>query len=176
MLWLAVVQSFKPASTPFRGQSDSHFLLPGREVLSAGMNWAVWTSSPYALVDDLAHPCLIRSMNITEAPETADSCPTCPVTPRYQPPACPTDEDGRNLDRVRLLMRLFGLTISEVAKAGGVSRPYLSRALGGSLIPSPVFWRRLEGNLGSLVDQRGSQFFSIPGTAYEGGLAEGQGG
>ena len=112
-------------------------------------------------------------MNITEAPESAPPASQDPVTSRYQPQDAPTDGDGRNLDRVRLLMRLFGLTISEVAKAGGVSRPYLSRALGGSLVPSPVFWRRLEGNLGSLVDQRGSQFFSIPVTACDGGLGGG---
>ena len=115
-------------------------------------------------------------MNIAETPETAPPASQDPVTNRYQPLDAPTDGDGRNLDRVRLLMRLFGLTVSEVAKAGGVSRPYLSRALGGSLVPSPVFWRRLEGNLGGLVDQRGSQFFQIPVTACEGDLAEGLGG
>lgn len=115
-------------------------------------------------------------MNITEAPETVSQKPRIAVTKRYQPQDAPTDRDGRNLDKVRLLMRLFGLTISEVAKAGGVSRPYLSRALGGSLIPSPVFWRRLEGNLGSLVEQRDSQFFQIPVTACEGDLAGGPGG
>ena len=115
-------------------------------------------------------------MNITEAPESTPHGLQDPVKTRYQPQACPTDGDGRNLDRVRLLMRLFGLSISEIAKAGGVSRPYLSRALSGSLLPSPVFWRRLEGNLGSLVDQRGSQFFQIPVTACEGDLAEGLGG
>ncbi len=115
-------------------------------------------------------------MNITEAPESGPQKRGIAVTRRYQPKDDPTDGDGRNLDRVRLLMRLFGLTISEVAKAGGVSRPYLSRALGGSLVPSPVFWRRLEGNLGGLVDQRGSQFFQIPVTACEGDLAEGLGG
>lgn len=110
-------------------------------------------------------------MNIDEAPTAAPQEPQIAVTSRYTPKACPTDGDGRNLDRVRLLMRLFGLTVSEVAKAGGVSRPYLSRALGGSLVPSPAFWRRLEGNLGRLVDQRGSQFFSIPGVDCEGDLA-----
>ena len=115
-------------------------------------------------------------MNIAEAPETAPRGLQDPVTSRYQPNACPTDGDGRNLDRVRLLIRLFGLTVSEVAKAGGVSRPYLSRALGGSLVPSPVFWRRLEGNLGRLVDQRGAQFFAIPVTACDGDLVEGLGG
>jgi hypothetical protein len=115
-------------------------------------------------------------MNIAETSESASPCLTIPVTKRYQPQDAPTDGDGRNLARVRLLMRLFGLTVSEVAKAGGVSRPYLSRALGGSLVPSPAFWRRLEGNLGSLVEQRGSQFFSIPVTACEGDLAGGLGG
>lgn len=115
-------------------------------------------------------------MNIIEAPETAPPASQNPVTTRYQPQDAPSDRNGRNLDRVRVLMRLFGLTVSEVAKAGGVSRPYLSRALGGSLVPSPVFWRRLEGNLGRLVDQRGSQFFSIPVTTCEGDMAEGLGG
>ena len=115
-------------------------------------------------------------MNIAEAPESAPQASQDPVTSRYQPQEAPVDGNGRNLERVRLLMRLFGLTISEVAKAGGVSRPYLSRALGGSLVPSPVFWRRLEGNLGSLVDQRGSQFFQIPVTACEGDMAVDLGG
>lgn len=115
-------------------------------------------------------------MNITEAPESAQPCLTIPVTRRYQPLDAPMDGDGRNLDRVRLLMRLFGLTISEVAKAGGSSRPYLSRALSGSLVPSTVFWRRLEASLGKLVDQRGSQFFQIPVSACDGDLAEGLGG
>lgn len=115
-------------------------------------------------------------MNITEAPESTPRSLQDPVKTRYQPQADPTDGDGQNLGRVRLLMRLFGLTISDVAKAGGSSRPYLSRALGGSLVPSPVFWRRLEGNLGRLIDQGGSQFFQIPVTVCEQDLAEGLGG
>ena len=115
-------------------------------------------------------------MNITEAPESGPQKRGIAVTRRYQPLDAPTDGDGRNLDRVRFLMRLFGLTISEVAKAGGASRPYLSRALSGSLVPSPAFFRRLEGNLGRLIEQRGSQFFSIPVTACEGDVAGGLGG
>ena len=76
-------------------------------------------------------------MNIAEAPKTAPPSLTTPVKIRYQPQDAPTDGDGQNLGRVRLLIRLFGLTVSEVAKAGGASRPYLSRALGGSLVPQP---------------------------------------
>lgn len=111
-------------------------------------------------------------MNTAEAPESAPPFPSNPVTGRYLPNSDQGDGDRRNLDRVRLLMRIFGLTISEVAKAGGSSRPYLSRALSGSLVPSPVFWRRLEASLGRLVDQRDSQFFSIPVTACEEAVAE----
>lgn len=111
-------------------------------------------------------------MNIANPRETIERASLAAVNTRYQPLDAPMGGDGLNLDRVRLLMRLFGLSISEVAKAGGSSRPYLSRALGGSLVPSPVFWRRLEGNLGRLVDQRASQFFSIPVTACEGDLAK----
>ena len=115
-------------------------------------------------------------MNIAKASESTPPASQDPVTGRYTPNGDPTDGDGRNLDRVRLLMRLFGLSISEVAKAGGSSRPYLSRALSGSLQPSPAFFRRLEGNLGRLVDQRGSQFFQIPVTACEEDLADVSGG
>ena len=69
-----------------------------------------------------------------------------------------------NLDRIKAVMAIFGLSVTQVAKAGGVSRPYLSRALGGTLKPSPTFFRRLETNLGRLVEQRSGQVFSIPQT------------
>jgi transcriptional regulator with XRE-family HTH domain len=61
-------------------------------------------------------------------------------------------------------MKLFGLTVSQISKAGGCSRPYLSRALSGSLVPSPKFYRVLEANLGRLVAEKGSQLFAIPAT------------
>ena len=73
------------------------------------------------------------------------------------------DED--NLTRVRAIMGLFGLSIAQVAKAGGASRPYVSMALAGRLKPSPAFWRRLEGNLGRLVEGRHGQVFTITVTA-----------
>ena len=61
-------------------------------------------------------------------------------------------------------MALFGLTVSEVARASGVSRPYVSRALSGGLTPSPAFWRTLEANLGKLVEHRTGQVFEVPTT------------
>lgn len=57
-------------------------------------------------------------------------------------------ERNINLDRLKAVMALFGLTVSQVAKASGVSRPYVSRALSGSLTPSTAFWRMLEANHG----------------------------
>lgn len=75
--------------------------------------------------------------------------------------------DQDNLTRVKTIMALFGLCIAEVAKAGGASRPYLSMALAGRLRPSPGFWRRLEGNLGRLVENRSGQVFSVPVTPVD---------
>lgn len=69
-----------------------------------------------------------------------------------------------NLDRVRAVMAIFGLSVTQVARAGGASRPYLSRALNGTLTPSAAFYRRLEASLGRLIEQRSGQVFSVPQT------------
>lgn len=111
-------------------------------------------------------------MNIAEGQESAPHVPRDPVTARYAPKASPTEGDGRNLARVRLLIKLFGLSVSQISACGGVSRPYLSRALSGNLVPSPAFWRRLESGLGTLIDRRDSQFFAIPVTDCDGAVAE----
>jgi len=103
-------------------------------------------------------------MITTNGIQEAHSAFADPVTRRYQPRDGQSDMERQNLDRIRVLMKLFGLTVSQISKAGGCSRPYLSRALSGSLIPSPKFYRVLEGNLGRLVDGRNSQFFAIPAT------------
>jgi hypothetical protein len=71
------------------------------------------------------------------------------------------DIDRENLDRSRAIVSLFGLSVAEVARAGGVSRPYVSRMLGGSLTPSTAFWRTLEANLGRLVEIRTGQVFLV---------------
>lgn len=111
-------------------------------------------------------------MNNGPAPESVPHARRDPVTARYAPKASLTEGDRRNLDRVRILQRLFGLSVSQISACGGVSRPYLSRALSGSLVPSPAFWRRLESGLGTLVDRRDSQFFAIPATDCDGAVAE----
>ena len=71
--------------------------------------------------------------------------------------------DG-NLIRLRAVMALFGLSITEVARAAGVSRPYVSRVMSGDEKlngGSPKFFRKLEMNLGKLVDGRSGQVFEV---------------
>ena len=72
----------------------------------------------------------------------------------------------RNANSIRLLalVRLFRLTPIQVAKAAGFSRPYVSRLLShrDDLTGSPEFFRALENKLGAIIDQRTSQYFTIP--------------
>jgi len=60
-------------------------------------------------------------------------------------------------------MKMFALSPSAVARAGGVSQPYISRILNQSdpLVGSAGFYRRVEAMLGQLVEQRASQFFRV---------------
>ena len=68
---------------------------------------------------------------------------------------------GDNLLRLKIIVSMFGLGLGAVAHAGQVSRPYVSRVLGGGLQPSTRFLRSLESNLHTLIQQRHGQVFSI---------------
>lgn len=59
---------------------------------------------------------------------------------------------------------MFGLGPSVVARAAGVSQPYVSRILSDKdpIVGNPEFYRRLEGKLGSLIESRRTQFFRVP--------------
>ena len=74
--------------------------------------------------------------------------------------------DG-NLIKLKAIIGMFGLGLSDVAKAGSVSRPYVSRVLSGGLQASPRFLRHLESNLGSLIEKRDGQVFSIAVTPVD---------
>jgi len=82
------------------------------------------------------------------------------VTGGYNPIGTPTVSDG-NVVRLKVIISLFGLSLSEVSKAGQVSRPYVSRVLSGGLHPSAKFLRHLESNLHGVVERRHGQVFSI---------------
>jgi transcriptional regulator with XRE-family HTH domain len=68
---------------------------------------------------------------------------------------------------------LLGLTPTQVAKAGGVSRPYASRLLNerDPFAGSGAVYRQLEARLGVLVDSRAKQFFSVEAVAAGGAEA-----
>jgi hypothetical protein len=61
---------------------------------------------------------------------------------------------------------MFNLGPTAVAKAGGVSQPYVSRILSDadSFVGNQAFYRRLESRLGCLIESRTAQFFRVSPT------------
>ena len=92
--------------------------------------------------------------------QNAHGEPVKAVTGGYSPIGTPMPSEA-NLIRLRVIISLFGLGLSDVAKAGQVSRPYVSRVLSGGLRPSPRFLRALESSLHRLVENRHGQVFAV---------------
>ena len=93
---------------------------------------------------------------LLKAPRTR----TSPVRARYR------HQVRVNANRIRLwaIVGLFRLSPNQVAKATGFSRPYVARLLSrkDDFTASPEFWRVLECKLGTIIDQRASQVFTVP--------------
>ncbi len=68
-----------------------------------------------------------------------------------------------NAARLKAVCEGYGIRMSVVAKQCGVSQPYISRIFSSTdpLEGSSQFWRRVEAELGRLVDQREKQIFNI---------------
>ena len=68
-----------------------------------------------------------------------------------------------NVVRFRALVRLFRLSPRDVARATGFSRSYISRVLSckDDFTGSPEFFRSLELKLGTVIDQRTAQYFTV---------------
>ena len=77
--------------------------------------------------------------------------------------------EDANRAKLKVLMSLFGLSVTQVARAGGMSRPYTSRFISGDLTPSPHFFRQLEIGLGKLIEARTGQVFQVEPTQVEPG-------
>lgn len=88
------------------------------------------------------------------------------VTGGY-PPSQGISTPDENLVKLRAIVILFNLALRDLARVGGVSRPYISRVLGGGLKPSNQFLRRLEAGLGLLIQERQGQFFKVATTPVE---------
>jgi len=76
------------------------------------------------------------------------------------------DRVDANTLRLRAIVALFRLSASEVSKQTGFSRPYVARLLSrkDDFTGSPEFYRTLECKLGTIIDQRASQYFTVPAT------------
>ena len=73
-----------------------------------------------------------------------------------------------NVPRLRAFIRVFGLSIQDVADAGRVSRPLVSGLLAGKPnIKANGLFLMLERNLCGLVAKRGHPFFSLDGIPVE---------
>ena len=60
-------------------------------------------------------------------------------------------------------MKLFHLSPNQVAKATGFSRPYVARLLSAkdNFTGSAEFYRTLEQKLGTIIDGRTAQYFTV---------------
>src|ERR1039458_4981833 len=72
-------------------------------------------------------------------------------------------KNDANVRRLRAICRMFRLGPTAIAKAAGVSQPYVSRILSDHdpIVGNPEIYRRLEGKLGGLIDSRSTQFFRV---------------
>lgn len=75
-------------------------------------------------------------------------------------------EDGRI--RLQALIDIFGVTLADIGRAAGVSRPLVSRILHGDPKVNPQFlYSRLERNLETLIRSRRRMFFPVEAVALE---------
>lgn len=92
-----------------------------------------------------------------------------PVSRRY----CGSDDHRVKADpntvKLRVIANLFGLTPTEIAKAVGASRCYISRILSETdpFVGSDWFYRKLEIRLGDLIANRSTQFFQVNAVPVE---------
>jgi hypothetical protein len=94
----------------------------------------------------------------------ATPCATNAVSRRYCRSGDHRVKEPGNIVRFRALVRLFRMSPKDVSKATGFSRSYISRMLSrkDDFTGSPEFFRTLELKLGTVIDQRTSQFFTVP--------------
>ena len=79
------------------------------------------------------------------------------------------DREERNRLRLRLLLKICQINISELSKSiKGVSRPLLSRILSGHLSgeKNKVYYK-IEKSLENIISQRRQPFFEVDGVDIE---------
>jgi len=80
-----------------------------------------------------------------------------------------------NRDRLQLLVSLFDLSVADVAKETGLSRPLVSRYLNGDDRINPrTLIARMEANLPKIIERRRRAYFqvdAVPTAIVESALA-----
>src|ERR1035437_1805241 len=99
----------------------------------------------------------------------APPCATKPVSRRYCASKGYRVKEPGNVVRFRAVVRLFRLSPKDVARVSGFSRSYISRVLSckDDFTGSPEFFRILEQRLGTVIDARSSQFFTVPAVSVQ---------
>ena len=94
---------------------------------------------------------------------------TKPVSGRYCGSNGHRVKEPGNVVRFRALVRLFRLSPTDVARATGFSRSYISRILSpkDDFTGSPEFFRSLETKLGTVIAGRTAQYFTIPAVSVQ---------
>jgi hypothetical protein len=98
--------------------------------------------------------------------------PPCAIKPpkrRYSASDALRVKEPGNVVRFRALVRLFRLSPTDVARATGFSRSYISRILSPNddFTGSPEFFRSLETKLGTVIAGRTAQYFTIPAVSVQ---------
>lgn len=98
-------------------------------------------------------------MRNLDAPPSA----TKPVSGRYSASKGHWVKDDPNTVKLRLIARLFALTPTEIGRATGSIRCYVSRIISENdgFRGSDAFYRKLENRIGDLIANRSTQFFQV---------------
>ncbi len=73
-----------------------------------------------------------------------------------------TDTTRSNRERFSILVAAFALSLEDIARVVGLSRPLLSRALHGHVgINHEAVYARLERHLPDIIAKRGKAFFEV---------------
>ena len=69
---------------------------------------------------------------------------------------------NQNRERLKALVTLFDLSLGDIARTAGVSRPLISRLLSGDDgVTGTAAFARLEKRLGELIEKRRRAFFYV---------------
>jgi len=79
-----------------------------------------------------------------------------------------TDKIEQNRNRLAILINVFELSLEDISKVIGLSRPLISRVLHGhSGINHEVVYARLEKHLPEIIARRGKAFFQVEAVEVE---------